>query len=173
MAKTLDKPFIRHENYSYDGYYMSENFFVVESDEQLKAVLRSKSPDEFKDWLQNVRNESKNNDPIGIMVYYWYFVDGMDKPYKNDITDLFINDLPNENTNYVENLYNLLVEYNRETKWRWCGAINKLKDSSLGAEWKEKFSALCGARGGARSRTRRNTKSRKNRRNGKSRKNRI
>jgi len=167
MHERLEKPFLRWQGYSYDGYHMSENFFVVEDAEQIKKVLRGPT-EAFKDWLQNIRDASKNKDPIDLMVFYWYIAEGMDKPYKNDITDLLIKDVASENKEYIENLYNLLKAYNPKSKWHWCHAIKKLKESSLAAEWKEKFLALCdGAIGGKRSKTRRNSK---NRRNNKSRK---
>jgi hypothetical protein len=162
MPNHLEKPFIRWESYFYDEYTMSENFFVVENVEQVKKPLREMPSEDFKAWLQSVRDESNNKDPIDLMVFYWYFTEGMDKPYKNDITDLLIKDVVSENEQYLENLYNLLKAYNQRTRWHWCRAINELKDSSLAAEWKAKFLALCGGAGGKRSKTRRNSKNRSN-----------
>ena len=162
MPSTNEKPFIEWASYSYDEYSMSDNFFVVKDIEQIKKVLREKGPEEFKDWLQDVRDGSKNKEPIDIMVFHWYFIEGMDKPYKNDITDLLIKNMLGEDKQYFVNLYCLLKAYNPKSRWHWCRAIDELKESSLDAELKAKFLALCGGAGGKRSKTRRNSKNRSN-----------
>jgi hypothetical protein len=86
----------------------------------------------------------------------------MDKPYKNDITDLLIKNMLGEDRQYFVNLYCLLKAYNPKSRWHWCRAIDELKESSLDAELKAKFLALCGGAGGKRSKTRRNSKNRSN-----------
>ena len=147
---------------------MSMNFFVVENDRQIKAYLKSRTPDEFKAWFSEIRATSKNTEPIDSMLTYEYFTEGMDKPYKNDITSYLIEALPNENAKYSENLYYLLSTYAGQDYMR-CKAINQLKGTKLAAEWKAKFLALCNDKtvGGRKSirnvKRRNNMKSRKSR----------
>jgi hypothetical protein len=163
MPRGLGKPFLRWQSYSYNIYNISENFFVVESDKQVKAYLKSRSPEDFIAWIKDIRAASKNDDPIDSMVTYQYFSDGMDKPYKNDITSKLVTALPEENAKYKENLYYLLSNYNRSSNWHWCREINELKDSSLEPEWKSKFLALCTISGGkSKSRKIRNNRKGKN-----------
>ena len=168
MPRGLSKPFIQRASYFYDEFTMSSNFFVVESDRQIKAYLKSRTPDEFKTWFESIRVASKNTDPIDSMLTYEYFTEGMDKPYKNDITPYLIEALPNENAKYSENLYYLLSNYSGQDHKR-CKAIKILKGTTLATEWKAKFLALCddstvGGRKSIRNGKRRNNmKSRKNR----------
>lgn len=167
MPRGLSKPFIEWASYYYDEWTISENFFIVESDRQVKAYLKSRGPEEFKKWLQDIRTASKNNAPINSMLTYEYFTEGMDKPYKNDITSLLIAALPEEKIKYKENLYYLLSNYDRASNWHWCKAIEALKDSKLEPEWKEKFLSFCEMpKGGTRrNRGRKGGKSRKNKHN--------
>jgi len=167
MPRELEKPFIEWASYYYGNITMSENFFVVESDIQIKGYLKSKSPEEFKDWLKGVRTASNNNAPINSMLTYEYFTEGMDKPYKNDITYLLITALPGENAQYAENLYHLLTNYEPGSNWAWCKKTNDLKNSSLSREWKEKFLGLCSTFKGGKGRTRKSSKGRKNSKNSK------
>lgn len=157
MPRGLSKPFIQWASYFYDDLTVSSNFFVVESDKQIKAYLKSRSPEEFKAWFEGIRAASKNTEPIDSMLTYEYFTEGMDKPYKNDITPYLIEALPNENAKYSENLYYLLSNYAGQD-YKRCKAINLLKDTKLAAEWKAKFLALCGSSGGKRKTLRRNNK---------------
>jgi len=142
MPRGLAKPFIKWANFSYDEYNMSMNFFVVESDKQIKAYLKSRTPEEFKAWLEGIKAASKNTEPIDSMLTYDYFSAGMDKPYKNDITHYLIEDLPKEKAQYCENLYYLLSTYSSQDYSR-CKAIKLLKGTTLDEEWKAKFLALC------------------------------
>ena len=166
MPNGLSHPFIQWASFSYDEWNMSMNFFVVESDRQVKASLESLSPEKFKAWFEEIRTASKNTEPINSMLTYEYFSMGMDKPYKNDITHFLIKDLPKENVKYCENLYYLLSNYSGQDYSR-CKAINALKDTTLAEEWKAKFLALCPDRAGGRRKSRKsrgnNKKSRKNR----------
>lgn len=166
MPRGLSKPFIQWASFYYDEYNMSMNFFVVESDRQVKANLKSRTPDDFKAWFQAIRTASNNKDPLNSMLTYEYFTEGMDKPYKNDITPYLIQALPAENAKYSENLYYLLSQYSEQDHAR-CTAINALKGTTLAEEWKAKFLALCSHRTGGRRKTRKssgnNKKSRKNR----------
>ena len=164
MPKALAKPFIEWAGYSYDEWQLSENFLVVESDKQITAYLRSKSPDEFKTWLQEIRTASKNTDPINSILTYQYFTEGMDKPYNHNMTPMLVKALATEKkTNYKENLYHLLSNYDRRSVMKCCKEIYALKDSALEPEFKAKFLALCPAQGGKKT-MRRGRKNRKTRR---------
>ena len=167
MPRGLGKPFIRWESYTYDIYNVSENFFVVESDRQIKAYLKSRTPEEFKAWFQEIRTASKNNDPINSMVVYEYFSAGMNKPYKNDITSFLISALPNENAKYIENLHYLLSNYDRSSNWHWCKEIGDLKNSTLAPEWKEKFLAFCSLPTGGKRKSRKSNKGKNSRKRNK------
>jgi hypothetical protein len=161
MPRGLSKPFIRWTSYSYDEYTMSENFFIVESVAQVKAYLKSRTPETFKTWLQDIRTASNNTDPINSMLTYEYYSEGMDKPYKNDITPFLITATPGENEKYKENLYYLLSNYDRNSNWHWCKEINALQNSTLDKMWKAKFLSLCKVAGGRK--TKNNKNNRKNR----------
>jgi hypothetical protein len=161
MPRGLAKPFVERASFSYDEYNMSMNFLVVESDRQIKAYLKSRTPEEFKAWFEGIRAASKNTEPIDSMLTYEYFTEGMDKPYKNDITEYLIVDLPKEKAQYCENLYYLLSTYSGQDYSR-CKAINALKGTKLAEEWKAKFLALCGSAGCMR-KSRRQSKGKKTR----------